>query len=152
MTLLMTCLLSIFKVNLNCNFQNKIIKFFIFQLQQNSTNSTLNGRLDSANPIILAYLICGGILVAGSFWFFLLNFIHLEKNIRKEMRSSIETRIETPIKELLVFFSLISLYMFTCVAGEVTYSSFIYSVSICSRLRFQVRKDCGVLFLLEGFL
>ena len=62
-----------------------------------------------------------------------------------------EDREEDSIKGLVLLFILICFYYFFCVAGETSYNSYIYSVSICSDLKFEVSEYKFLLIIDTSF-
>ncbi|CAK8693872.1 unnamed protein product [Clavelina lepadiformis] len=88
------------------------------------------------NPVVWAYLICGVFLFVVFFIFVLLRLCKIESKVRRGREGTVETRQEDSLKDLVLLFVLICAYYFFCVAGETSYSSYIYSISICSKLQF----------------
>jgi len=104
----------------------------------NQTTGTIPYQIDEINPVVWAYLICGGILILIAFFFFALFLWKLETRVRNSRGTIVEDREEDSIKGLVYLFILICIYYFFCVAGETSYNSYIYSISICSDLNFSV--------------
>jgi len=94
--------------------------------------------------VVWAYMICGATLVVVAVMFLYLWWIDIETKVRSQHQDEVEQRPETDIKEAALLMSLICLYYFCCVAGESTYNSYIYSVSICSDLNFGVKEATNI--------
>ena len=114
---------------------------------ETDSHMTTNGNTtDGVNPVVWAYLICGCVLVFISLVFFALFLWKLESRVRHSRGEIVEDREEDSIKGLVYLFILICIYYFFCVAGETSYNSYIYSISICSDLRFLVSTFENILF------
>ena len=94
--------------------------------------------------VVWAYMICGATLVVVALMFVVLWWIDIESSVRKLHEYEVEDRPEVNVRLVIPLMSLICLYYFCCVAGETTYNSYIYSMSICSGLAFEVICVCTV--------
>ena len=90
------------------------------------------------NPIVWTYLICGFFIFVAELIFLYHSWTRFEIKLRRDQNQFLEEKFEEIPKGILLLSIFMCIFYFFSVAGDTAYHAFIYSILICSNLKFQV--------------
>lgn len=93
---------------------------------------------DYFNPINWCFIIIGTFTTACALCMCVLALLNVEGRVTSHNVKTTEARKEESIKKLWILFLPVIFYYFCCVSTETVYAGYIYSIALCSDLKFSV--------------